>query len=206
MVPAPLISYRCCTMNAELSTLIFAQIQGLVMWDHLRIGMWQECLISRWLRECTAWDVSGVWCLYPRTERVYWEQAGGRLWIYVWLHVFSGAWAILYLGLDSPWWRKLLSGSKAGTFRKFINPLARGALLLAFSPSTLESKFPALAKPTSHSILCIVQTPLPLHGRVFRMGMFSSPKQVPGLKSSTLDSSFSKEVFPSYSVSLERRT
>lgn len=148
----------------------------------------------------------GVWCLYSRTERVYWEQAGGRLWIYVWLHVFSGAWTVLYLGLDSPWWRKLLSGSKAGTFRKFINPLAPGALLLAFSPSTLESKFPALAKPTSPSILCIVQTPLPLHWRVFRTGMFSSPKQVPGLKSSTLDSSFSKEVFPSHSVSLEHPT
>lgn len=32
------------------------------------------------------------------------------------------------------------------------------------------------------------------------MGMFSSSKRVPGLKSSTLDSVFSKEVFPSHSI------
>ena len=102
------------------------------MGDHLRVGVWQECMISYWSRECAAWDVGRVCCLHPRTERVYREQAGGRLWIYVRLHVFSDAWTVFYLEPDSPWWRKLLSGSKSGTFREFINPLAPGALSLAF--------------------------------------------------------------------------
>lgn len=34
--------------------------------------------------------------------------------------------------------------SKAGTFRKFINPLAPGALLLAFSPSTFGEQIPGI--------------------------------------------------------------
>ena len=48
-------------INDKLSTLILAQIWGLTMWDCLKIGMWQECMISYGLRECCyLWSRSSV--------------------------------------------------------------------------------------------------------------------------------------------------
>lgn len=86
-----------------------------------------------WVRECCCCDVGQVWCLYPRAERVHWEPAGGRLWIYVQLHVFAGAPSVSYLGPDSPLVEEA-SLCKSGTVRKPINHLAPGAFSSIFSP------------------------------------------------------------------------
>lgn len=118
-------------INVKLSTLIFAQIWGLTMWDCLRIGMWQECMISYGLRECCyLWSRSSVVFVSKN-----WKSAlrASQSFGFMYGYMFSQALKMFYtLGQILPWWRKLLSVSRA----QLENSLTVWLLghSLAFSP------------------------------------------------------------------------